>query len=56
MSMIGTGQPILVDHIDLVSWYIFLSQKTLPRLLTFSLQSHSFNVTVLLLWVYLYIS
>ena len=54
-SIIRTGLPILVEVIDLVnSVIIFVSQMTLPRLLTFLFESQTVIFTVLLFWIYFF--
>ena len=55
-SIITTGLPILVELIDLVnSVVIFLSKTTLPRWLTFLLESLTAILTVLLFWIYFFL-
>ena len=55
-SIIRTGLPILVELIDLVnSVIIFLSKTTLPRWLTFLLESLTAIFTVLLFWIYFFL-
>ena len=52
----NTGLPILVELIDLVnSVVIFLSKTTLPRWLTFLLESLTAILTVLLFWIYFFL-
>ena len=56
MSIIRTGQCILVELIDLVnSVIIFLSHMTLLRWLIFLLGSPALTLTVLLFWIYLFL-
>ena len=50
-SIIKTGQPILVEQIDLVNSAIM----TLLRWLTFLLGSLAVTLTVLLFWIYLFL-
>ena len=55
-SIIRTAQPILVELTDLVNFVIiFVSQTTLLQLLNFLLASLTVTLTVLLLWIYLYL-
>ena len=54
---IRTGLPVLVELIDLVnSVIIFVYQINLLRLLTFLLGSLTVTVTVLLFWIYIFLS
>ena len=54
--IIRTGLPFLGELIDLLnSVIIFLSQMTVPRLLTFLLASQTVGLTVLLFWIYLFL-
>ena len=54
--IIRTALPFLGELIDLLnSVIIFLSQMTLPRLLTFLLASQTVGLTVLLFWIYLFL-
>ena len=56
MSIIRTGQPILVEMIDLVnSVIIFQSHMILLRCLTFLLGSLTVILTFLLFWIYLFL-
>ena len=54
MLITRTGVPILVELIDLVNCYNFLSQMTLLRWLTFLLGSQTVILTVQLLWIYFF--
>ena len=56
-SIIRTSLPILVELIDMVNSVITaLSQMTLLRWLTFALEPQTVILTVLLFWIYLFIS
>ena len=54
--IIRTGLPIQVELIYMVNSVIFfLSQTTLPRWLTFLLESQTVILTVLLFWIYFFL-
>ena len=53
--IIRTGLPIMVELIDLVNSYNFLSQMTLIRWLTFLFASQTVILIVLLFWIYFFL-